>query len=298
MLARPQEKSRMYHYADYKTILSPKNGMNIYRGCTHGCIYCDSRSDCYQIGSEFEDIEVKRNAPEILRDQLSRRRSPCMVGTGAMCDPYIPLEEELEMTRQCLCAIEEYGFGATVLTKSSLILRDLDVLSSINEKSKCVGQVTLTTYDEDLCRKIEPAVSTTIERVGVLDKMRDKGIPTVVWLSPCLPFINDSEENLQGLLKYCLEVGVKGILCFGFGVTMRAGNREYFYQSLDRLFPGTKEKYMKEFGLGYVCDSPNTPRLLALLEETCEAADIMYKPDEVFSYLKKFESCTQQMSLF
>jgi DNA repair photolyase len=188
------------HYADYKTILSPQNGINLYRGCTPGCIYCDSRSICYQMNHDFEDIEVKRNAPLILETQLRQKRKPCMIGTGSMCDSYIPLENELQITRQCLELIEKYGFGLAIQTKSDRILRDIDILKRINMKTKCVVQVTLTTYDENLCRKIEPNVSTTLERFHILETMRDAEIPTVVWLGPILPFINDTEENLQGLL--------------------------------------------------------------------------------------------------
>ena len=200
------------HYAPYKTILSPQGWMNLYRWCTHGCIYCDSRSACYQMKHDFEDIEVKQDAPQIFEAQLRCRRAPCMIATGAMCDPYIHLEEELRITRQCLELIERYGFGLAIQTKSARILRDLSLLKAINAKTKCVVQMTLTTFDEDLCRAIEPDVSTTAERFHVLELMRDSGIPTVVWLSPILPFINDTEENLRGLLDYCVRARVRGIL--------------------------------------------------------------------------------------
>ena len=286
------------HYADYKTILSPKNGMNLYRGCSHACIYCDSRSACYQIKHDFEDIEVKRNALRILEKQLRRKRTPCMIGTGAMCDPYIPLEEELRITRACLTLIDRSGFGLSILTKSARILRDLDLLKAINEKTKCVAELTLTTYDEDLCRKVEPNVSTTAERFRVLEVLRDNKIPTVVWLSPILPFINDTVENLRGLLAYCVRAKVRGILCFGFGVTLREGNREYFYAQLDRLFPGMKQRYIRSFGNTYVCNSPNNDRLTAIFRETCERYGMLWKPDDVFAYLRTFESKTGQLSMF
>lgn len=286
------------HYSDYKTILSPQNGINLYRGCTHGCIYCDSRSTCYQMNHDFEDIEVKRNAPLILEEQLRRKRKPCMIGTGAMCDPYIHLEEKLQITRQCISIIKKYGFGLAIQTKSSRILRDLDLLKSINENTKCVVQMTLTTYDEDLCGKIEPNVSTTLERVNVLNIMRDEGIPTVVWLGPILPFINDTEENLLGLLDYCIKAKVRGILCFGFGVTMREGNREYFYSQLDKIFPGVKKQYIETFGNEYVCNSPNNNALMSILKDVCERNNILWKPDDVFAYLKEFEEKQQQLSLF
>jgi len=290
------------HYADYKTILSPKNGMNVYRGCTHGCIYCDSRSKCYQMNHDFEDIGVKRNAAEILESQLARKRKPCMIGTGAMCDPYIPLEEELQVTRKCLKVIEKYGFGLAILTKSARILRDMDVLKAINAKAKCVVQVTLTTFDEALCKIIEPNVTGTQGRFEVLKAMRDAGIPTVVWLGPILPFINDTEENLRGLLEYCVSAGVRSILCFGFGVTMREGNREHFYKQLDKHFPGMKQRYIKSFGNSYHCASPNNAKLMDALKETCRKRGILCGTDDVFSYLNQFNaparSAAQQPLLF
>ena len=277
------------HYTESKGILTAKNGMNLYRGCSHGCIYCDSRSRCYQFTHDFEDIEVKSNALELLEDALRRKRKKCMIGTGSMTDPYVPLENELEHVRKTLMLVERYGFGFTVITKSDLILRDLDLLKRINEKTKCVVQMTLTTYDEELCKKIEPGVCTTRRRFEVLKAMRDAGIPTVVWLCPVLPFINDTEENLRGILNYCVEAGVLGVLCFGMGLTLRDGNREYFYDQLDRLLPGMKERYMREFGNSYICSSPRNGRLMKLFHRTCEEAGIMHNNDEVFKYLNEFQ---------
>ena len=286
------------HYADYKTILSPKNGMNIYRGCSHGCIYCDSRSLCYQIKHDFEDIEVKRDAVKILEAQLIRKRKKCMIGTGSMCDPYIPLEEELKITRQCLEVIERHGFGLSILTKSSRILRDIDLLKAINDRTKCVVSTTLTTYDEDLCRILEPNVTTTAGRLGVLEAMRDAGIPTVVWLCPTLPFINDTEENLIGLLDYCVKAKVHGILCFNFGTTMRDGSRDYFYKKLDEFFPGMKQKYIRAYGSSYECQSPNNASLMKIFREECKKHDIQFRAVEVFNYLYEFETKDYQLTMF
>ena len=285
------------HYAEYKTILSPQNGMNLYRGCTHGCIYCDSRSKCYQFDHVFEDIEVKRDAPRILEAELKKRRKPCMIGTGSMCDPYIPLEEKLRLTRQSLELIERYSFGASVLTKSAKVLRDVDLLRRINERTKAVVQMTLTTYDEALCKKLEPHVSTTRERFEALLALRDAGIPTVVWLCPILPFINDTEENLRGILGYCARANVRGILCFGFGVTLREGDREYFYAALERDFPGVKERYVRAFGNAYVCNSPNNAKLMRIFAQECQKRGILYKTDDVFRYLWEFETKEKQLSL-
>ena len=286
------------HYADYKTILSPQNGINLYRGCTHGCIYCNSRSKCYHIDHVFEDIEVKRDAVKILESQLRKKRSRGMIGTGSMCDPYIPLEMELELTRRSIEVIERCGFGLAILTKSARLLRDIDLLKKINERTKCVVQVTLTTYDEALCKKIEPHVSSTQERFEMLMTLKGAGIPTVVWMTPILPFINDTEENLLGLLDYCVRAGVKGILCFGFGVTLREGDREYFYAALDRAFPGVKQKYIRAFGNAYECTSPNNAKLMEIFKRECKQHGILYKTNDVFTYLWTFESKEGQMSLF
>ena len=277
------------HKVNVKGILSAKNGMNIYRGCLHGCIYCDSRSLCYQMNHKFEDIEVKANAVELLENALRRKRNKCMIGTGAMSDPYMPMEEKLGNMRKCLEVIERYGFGVTMITKSTKVLRDLDLLKKINEKSKCVVQMTLTTYDEDLCRIVEPNVETTYERFRALEILRDNGIPTVVWLCPILPFINDTEENIRGILDYCVRAKVKGIINFDMGVTLRDGNREYFYKKLDEHFPGLKEKYIRMYGNSYQLSSPNSRQLNMIYKSECIKNGIMCDVNECFEYLNKYE---------
>lgn len=288
------------HFVKAKGILSSQNGMNLYRGCTHGCIYCDSRSRCYHMEHAFEDIEVKENAIELLEHTLKHKRKKCMIGTGAMTDPYIPLELELEHMKKALTLIYEYGFGVTVHTKSNRVLRDLELMQRINEKTKCVVQMTLTTYDEELCRKIEPHVSTTRERFAALEKLRDAGIPTVVWLSPILPFINDTQENIEGILKLCAEAGVYGVINFGMGLTLREGNREYFYKQLDCLFPGLKEKYIKTFGKRYEIESQNSRHLMQVFHQKCDAYGIVHDNEEIFRYLHAFEEkgSGRQMSLW
>ena len=277
------------HYKEVKGILSPSNGMNIYRGCTHGCIYCDSRSKCYNIDHDFEDIEIKSNALTLLEDALKRKRKKCMIGTGSMTDSYIHLEEQLKRTRKVLELIDRYGFGVSIQTKSNRILRDLDLLKSINDKAKCVVQMTLTTYDESLCKIIEPNVSTTKERFEVLKVMRDNKIPTVVWLDPILPFINDTEENLRGVLDYCTEAKVYGIICFNMGLTLREGNREYFYGKLDKHFPGLKEKYHKKYGYSYEIISDNNEALMGIFKNACKENGIVCNNDEIFKYMHTFE---------
>lgn len=286
------------HKVKAKGILSAANGMNIYRGCQHGCIYCDARSKCYQMNHRFEDIEVKENAPELLENALKRKRRKCMIGTGAMSDPYIPLEKELKLTRRCLEIINRYGFGVTVQTKSASVMRDIDLFTKINDKSKAVLQMTLTTADESLCRIIEPNVSVTKERFETLKAFHENGIPCVVWLSPFLPFINDTKENIDGLLKYCIDAKIRGIICFGIGLTLRDGDREYFYSRLDKHFPNMKERYIYTYGNSYQLTSSNNNVLMNRISEVCRNHGIMFGVENVFSYLHKFESKAEQLSLF
>ena len=272
--------------------------MNIYRGCTHGCIYCDSRSKCYQFTHPFEDIEVKQNAPELLEKTLKSKRKKCMIGTGAMSDPYMHCEKDLQLTRKCLEIILRYSFGVAIQTKSDLILRDIDLLSEINKSAKCVVQITLTTYDDELCSILEPNVCNTKCRIEVLEMMQERGIPTVVWLTPILPFINDTKENISAILNECARTGVKGVIDFGMGLTLREGDREYYYEALDKHFPGMKERYIKQYGNAYELPSPNSKELRALFQDICEKNGILSTPDECFRYMSDLPDKYTQMSLF
>ena len=289
------------HFVDAKGILTSNlgyTGMNVYRGCSHGCIYCDSRSKCYQFTHPFEDIEVKRNAPELLEQALKSKRKKCMIGTGAMSDPYMHCEEELRLTRRCLEIILKYGFGAAVQTKSDRILRDIDLLDEINRSAKCVVQMTLTTYDDDLCKILEPNVCNTRRRIEVLEQMRERGIPTVVWLTPILPFLNDTEENVTSILNECARVGVKGVIDFGMGLTLREGDREYYYAALDRHFPGMKERYITRYGNAYELPSPNAKKLKAVFRQICREHGILSTPDECFRFINELPEKYPQMSMF
>ena len=289
------------HFVSAKGILNKNNGfygMNMYRGCTHGCIYCDSRSNCYHFTHQFEDIEVKQNAPELLEAALKSKRKKCMIGTGAMSDPYMHCEEDLQLTKRCIEIINKYEFGLAIQTKSDRILRDIDLLDEINHKSKCVVQMTLTTYDDDLCKILEPNVCNTKRRIEVLEEMQKRGIPTVVWLTPILPFINDTKENVQAILEECARVKVKGIIDFGMGLTLRDGDREYYYAALDKHFPGMKEKYIKTYGYSYEILSPNAKELSELFRNFCKEKGIMYKADDVFAYMNDYPERYKQMSLF
>lgn len=289
------------HFVNAKGILTANNGfhgMNIYRGCSHGCIYCDSRSRCYQFTHPFEDIEVKQNAPELLEKALTSKRKKCMIGTGAMSDPYMHCEEQLGLTRKCLDIIKKHGFGIAIQTKSDRILRDIDLLDEINRETKAVVQMTLTTYDDDLCKIVEPNVCNTKRRIEVLEEMQKRGIPTVVWLSPILPFINDTEENIRVILDECVRVGVKGVICFGMGLTLREGDREYYYAALDKHFPGLKRKYIERYGNAYNLPSPNERQLFKIFYEICSANGIMSTPDECFRYLNELPEKEIQVSMF
>ncbi len=289
------------HFVDAKGILTGSGGhygMNIYRGCSHGCIYCDSRSKCYQFKHPFEDIEVKQNAPMLLEAALRSKRKKCMIGTGAMSDPYMHIEEELRMTRRCLEIILQYEFGAAIQTKSDRILQDIELLDKINKKAKCVVQVTLTTYDDDLCRIIEPNVCNTKRRIEILEEMQKRGIPTVVWLSPILPFINDTEDNIGKILDECVRVGVKGIICFGMGLTLREGDREYYYAALDKYFPGLKRKYINTYGNAYELPSQNNDQLMRKFMSVCRENNILCTPDACFRYLHELPDRYEQMSIF
>ena len=288
------------HYVKAKGLLSNNNGMNIYRGCEHGCIYCDSRSRCYNMNHAFEDIEVKINAPELLEKALKHKRKRCMIGTGSMSDPYMPLEKELKLTRKCLEIIDKYNFGFTLITKSDLVLRDLDLLKKINEKTKCVVQMTITTFDDELCRIIEPNVCVTSRRIEVLKILHENNIPTIVWMTPILPFINDNEENIMNILKACKKAGVYGIMTFGIGLTLREGDREYYYEKLDSYFPGLKNRYIRKYGNSYELKVPDEERLYKLLTSYCTANNIEYRPDRLFKYLYTFKDkiCGEEVSLF
>lgn len=285
------------HFVNVKGILSSSCGMNIYRGCTHGCIYCDARSDCYNMPHAFEDIEVKQNAPELLSRALKSKRRRCMIGTGAMSDPYLHAEKELKLTRRCLEIIERERFGAAVLTKSDLIMRDIDLLDSINRQTKAVVQMTVTTADDALCRIVEPNVCTSSRRFEVLTEMHNRGIPTVLWMTPLLPYINDTEDNVRRIVRRAAEAGCGMIICYDMGLTLRSGDREHYYAALDRHFRGLKERYIREYGAAYELSSPNKAALWRVFVSECERAHIEYNIRSIFAYMHEFEE-NEQLTLF
>ena len=286
------------HFVEAKSLLSRWNGMNLYRGCVHGCVYCDSRSSCYRFTHPFEDVEVKQNAPQLLERALRTRSKACMISTGSMSDPYQPCEAELGLTRRCLEIIERYGFGASVITKSDLVLRDIDLFDSINRKSKSVLQMTLTVSDESLSRILEPNVCTGARRYAVLREFQRRRIPTVVWMTPLLPFLTDTEENVRRILDWCFDAGVKGIVCFGAGLTLREGNREYYYRALDRHFPGLSEDYRRRYADAYEVLSPDHTALMRLFHAECEKHGVLHDPEACFRCIAAMPGETAQLSLF
>ena len=286
------------HFVEAKSLLSRQNGMNLYRGCVHGCVYCDSRSACYHFTHAFEDIEVKQNAPALLEEILKKKRQRIVISTGSMSDPYQPCERELQLTRRCLELIDRYGFGASVLTKSDLVLRDVDLFERINRRVKSVLQMTLTVADDRLSRILEPNVCTSTRRYEVLKEFQVRQIPTVVWMTPILPFLTDTEENLRRLLDCCFDAGVKGIVCWNAGLTLREGDREYFYRALDRHFPGLSEQYRRLYGNAYELNSPNSAALMRLFHTECEQRGVLHDPDACFRYIAELPEKQPQLSLF
>ncbi|MDF2886569.1 MAG: Radical domain protein [Lacrimispora sp.] len=271
--------------------------MNIYRGCSHGCIYCDSRSDCYGI-DHFDTVRVKEDAMRIIRDDLRRKVKTGVVGTGAMSDPYNPLEKELELTRHALELIDAFGFGAAIATKSSLLYRDIDILESIAEHSPVLLKVTVTTTDDALAAKIEPRVSKPSDRLSLIAALKDHGLFAGILLMPVLPFLEDHEENIRAIIKGAKEAGADFIYP-AFGVTLRNNQREWYYDRLRELFPGEHidQEYMKLYQNNYQCTSPRARKLWQIFSDECQRNGILYKmPDIIHAYKKRYQ--ITQLSLF
>jgi DNA repair photolyase len=269
--------------------------MNIYKGCCHGCIYCDSRSECYRVDN-FDKVRAKENAIYIIDRELKSKIKTGVVGTGAMSDPYNPFEKDLKLTRTALELIYKHGFGAAIATKSDLVTRDIDVLKSINEHSPVCIKLTITTYADDLCRVIEPNVSPSAARFDTLAKLSENGLFCGVLLMPILPFINDTEENITSIIKAAAQAGAKFVYPW-LGVTLRQNQRDYFYQQLDRNFPGLRSKYQTVFGERYECRVQDAKRLYQVMSKLCDSYGILYKMSDIiasYKVQKKYE----QMSLF
>ncbi len=288
-------------YIPAKTIISPFKGtdswfgvnynMNIYKGCCHGCIYCDSRSDCYHIDN-FDKVRAKENALQIIRNNLRSKVKTGVVGMGSMSDPYNPFEKELELTRHTLELINAYGFGTAIYTKSTLVTRDIDILKDIAEHSPVLVNITVTTADDALCEKIEPNVSLTSERFQAAKMLSDAGLKVGLLMMPILPFINDTRENILSIIENAHLCGVKYIYP-SFGVTLRMNQREWFYDKLDEKFPGIKEMYIKTYGTQYSCISPKAKELWKIFKAQCDKYGIVYNMTDIIRSYKLGYDCIQ-----
>jgi len=263
--------------------------MNIYRGCPHGCIYCDSRSDCFQ-NPDFDTVKTKENALEIIRNDLRRKAKTGVIGNGAMSDPYNPLENDLKLTRHALELINAFNFGISITTKSPLITRDADILQDIQSHSPTIVKFTITTADDALCRKLEPGVAVSSERFAAMQALAAKGIYSGVFLLPLLPYVNDTPENILDILRLAKEAGAKFVYTY-MGMTLRKGSREYYYNHLDKILPGVKEKYMKRYGNRYTCISPHSKKLWGVFTSECNRLGLLYDMKAItYHYKASYEN--------
>lgn len=260
-------------------------GTNLYRGCSHGCIYCDSRSECYKV-ENFENVKAKKNALQIFQKELASKRKRGIIATGAMSDPYNPLEKDLLLTAGFLELIDQYKFGVCIYTKSDLILRDIPLLKKIQEHSKVVICITITTFDDDLSKRLEPNAPSTSCRFEALRQLKEAGLITGILLMPLLPWINDTKENITAIIQKGAQCSVDFIYPM-FGLTLRDIQRDYFYNKVDQLFPGLSENYKKHFGNQYVCNSPAIKELSTLLHSLCKQHQIKYSMKEINTLLKE-----------
>lgn len=269
--------------------------VNLYRGCDHGCIYCDSRSECYR-NDDFDHIKAKENALELLRDELRRKVRPAFVGMGSMSDPYNRFEKELELTRKALMLIHAYECGVAVCTKSDLILRDGDLYKDIQAQAPVICKLTVTTMDETLARKLEPGAAAPQARMAAVEGLSGQGIFSGILLMPVLPFLEDSEENVLSVVDAAAAAGAKFVYPY-FGVTCRDRQRAYFYQEMDKKFPGVREQYERRFGERYQCTSPKAKQLWTVFSERCKEKGLLYEMRHIIS-AAKLPYLNTQMTLF
>lgn len=270
--------------------------INLYRGCCHGCIYCDSRAHCYR-NFDFDTVKIKENAINILEKELKSKKKKGIVGIGSMSDPYNPFEKKYNLTRSALKLIDKYDFGISLATKSPLVIRDIDLLKVISAKNNVLIKITITTGDDSLAKKIEPFAPSSSERFIALKTLTDNGIFAGVLLMPMLPFITATEENIKDLVKKSYECGAKFIYTY-MGVTLRPGVRDYYYEQLVKSFPNLAYKYKTTYGYTTECQAPDSAHLYKVFQEECEKYNILYKmPDIIKSYKKTIHTATQ-LSLF
>ena len=282
-------------YAANNSWFGNNYNMNIYKGCCHGCIYCDSRSECYHV-ENFDEVRAKENALALIERELKSKRKTGVIGTGAMSDPYNTLEKEYRLTRGALELINAHRFGVSIDTKSNLITRDVDVLKEIKMHSPVLIKITITTCDDELCKKIEPNVSISSKRFAAVKEFSDNGIFAGILLMPVLPFLEDNEENIRGIIRFAHESGAKFIYP-AFGVTLRQNQRLWYYKKLDEKFPTLKQKYIQQFGNAYECRSPKAKQLWQLFQKECESIGMLYRMEDIIKSYKQGYGDTQ-LSLF
>lgn len=282
-------------YAENNSWFGNNYNMNIYKGCSHGCIYCDSRSECYRVDN-FDRIRAKENALTLIENELRTKRKKGVVGTGAMSDPYNPYEKEYKLTRGALELINRYGFGVSIATKSDLIIRDIDILKEISTHSPVLIKITVTTADDALCKKLEPNVAPSSQRFKAIRELSSQGVFAGILMMPVLPFIEDTEDNINGIIELAHKSGAKFIYP-AFGVTLRQNQRDWYYEKLDELFPSIKEKYIKHYGNSYECRSPRAKELFGLFKKKCNESGILYKMNDIITEYKKPYQI-EQLSLF
>lgn len=296
MLKTIPAKTILSGYNDGNSWFGANYNMNLYKGCSHGCIYCDSRSDCYQI-QNFDAVRVKENALEILEKDIISKRRTGIIGSGAMTDPYNPFEKQAEVTRGALKLINKYYFGAATITKSALVTRDIDLFKAIQEHSPVLVKITITTPHDRISRLVEPRASLSSERLEALHQLAEAGVKCAAVLMPCLPFIEDKEEDILLLVHRVAQTGAK--MFYGdFGMTLRMNQRDYYYKKLDLLFPQLKEKYIRTFGDSYMCGSPQFGRLQRAFEQECKKCGLIYSMEGIREYYKKGYYEDNQMTLF
>jgi DNA repair photolyase len=266
MVKEIQAKVLLSHVKQPDPWFGLKYNMNLYRGCEHQCIYCDSRSECYRI-ENFSDVLVKVNAIELLRKELASKRVKGTIGTGSMNDPYMPLEKRLNLTGRALAVMAEFRFPVHVITKSDLVLKDLDTLGEINQVFAAVS-FTITTTDDVLAKKLEPGAPLVSERLKAMKTLSSRGIHTGIVMMPILPFIEDNEENIAQIVEKAREHGAAYVIP-SFGMSLRDRQRAYYYDELDKLFPGLRRKYVRTFGNQYHCAAHNADRLAKVFGELC-----------------------------
>jgi len=290
-----QAKTIISGYVENNPWFGINYNMNIYKGCCHGCIYCDSRSECYHVDN-FDEVRAKENALDIIQRELKSKRRTGVVGTGAMSDPYNPFEKKYKLTRGALELIDHYGFGISIATKGSLIVRDIDILKNIALHSPVLIKITITAADDELCKKIEPNAPLSSERFAAIKELTDQGVFAGILLMPVLPFIEDNNENIKRIIELAHENGAKFIYP-AFGVTLRQNQREWYFSKLDKIFPGIKEKYIKQYGNSYECRSTVSKELWKLFVCECNKYGIIYKMNDIIKEYKQGYG-NKQFSIF